>query len=137
MNADDEVRLVPNLRREYTPITQWYRYRPISHIPISELEVTVKFGIGGTLLVNTLVFIAGLFANISYKNKIQTKHESESDSNSHYQLLNSAHPQWSTSRASACPAQSTISETETESFYDAAGIPATVPPVERRGPCGS
>ena len=36
----------------YIPITQWcrYRYRPIAHIPISELEVLVKFGIGGTLI---------------------------------------------------------------------------------------
>ena len=57
---------------------------------------------------------------------------------SHYRLLNSAHPQWSKSRSAvACSVQSTISGTELEWFYDAAGILATVLPAERRGLCGS
>ena len=42
------------------PITQWYwyRYRPISHIPISELELglSVKFGISGINLRMYLVW---------------------------------------------------------------------------------
>ena len=50
MNADDEIkaRLVAKFVKKAfqgllsdIPITQWYRYQPISHIPVSESEVSV------------------------------------------------------------------------------------------------
>ena len=54
ISADDESNAFAAKdakKSSYTPITQWYRYRyrPISHIPILELELglSVKFGISG------------------------------------------------------------------------------------------